>query len=93
MPEKRTGLRPSHDFNRIGPLLSIDASLQQFTLNYLPSINIENNPFVNEQLEQLRGGASALSAAGQMPPFLGITDWINSPPLTPEKLKRKSLSL
>lgn len=67
----------------------IDTKLQQMTLDYFPSINIENNSYVNQELEKLRGPTQSLNQQSQMPPFKGAVHWINSPPLSPETLKGK----
>lgn len=82
-----------------------DVAFQQSVLDYFPSIQIEKNPFVQQQLQQLRGPSpfviksqaqttsgtdlEELPLIAPAPPFKGITAWINSPPLTIAELKGK----
>jgi cytochrome c biogenesis protein CcdA/thiol-disulfide isomerase/thioredoxin len=64
-----------------------DMMLEQKLSRYLPSSMVENNVKVQQQLQQLRG--ETLEKIGKAPDFVGITEWINSPPLTIEELKGK----
>ena len=80
-----------------------DSLLQQSVLEYFPTIQIEKNPFVEQELQKLRspspftakGGEAGKGANGQLPllapspPIEGITDWINSEPLTIDQMKGK----
>lgn len=69
-----------------------DVVLQQFALNYFPMINVEDRPVVREELRKLKSKQS-LSIADRpghkAPDLVGITEWINSPPLSFDKLKGK----
>lgn len=64
-----------------------DMMLEQKLSRYLPSSMVENNTKVQQQLQQLRG--ETLEKMGKAPDFVGITEWMNSPPLTMEELKGK----
>ncbi len=64
-----------------------DMMLEQKLSRYLPSSMVENNTKVQQQLQQLRG--ETLEKMGKAPDFVGITEWINSPPLTMEELRGK----
>jgi cytochrome c biogenesis protein CcdA/thiol-disulfide isomerase/thioredoxin len=65
-----------------------DMMLEQKLSRYLPSSMVENNTKVQQQLQKLRG--ETLEKMGRKAPdFVGITEWINSPPLTIEELKGK----
>ena len=72
--------------------LHADVALQQFALQYIPLINIEDNPLVKSELDKLRKNtAPSLSLDGKTkaPDFIGIQEWINSPPLSLPKLQGK----
>jgi cytochrome c biogenesis protein CcdA/thiol-disulfide isomerase/thioredoxin len=84
--------------------LNWDVILQQSVLDYIPSIQVEKNAWVQEQLQKLRGpspfiikpqdkinshGTGSLPYIAPAPPLRGITGWINSPPLTLDQLKGK----
>lgn len=85
--------------------LNWDVAFQQSVLNYFPSIQVEKNAWVEEQLQKLRGPSpftqtqqtsgkkggdeSNLPYIAPAPPLKGITAWINSPPLTLDQLKGK----
>lgn len=80
--------------------LHYDVKLQQFAIQYIPFINIEDNPSVQKELTKLKiSGSSqynkefmlpshdALSKTYiPMPELIGIVDWINTKPLTQEDL-------
>jgi len=77
-----------------------EVALQQLTLKYMPNGSIENNATVTKELQKLREdtsnapttpstSASASSQTSQIPPFPGISEWINSEPLSSELLKGK----
>lgn len=75
-------------------LFHADVALQQFTLNYFPSLSIENNPTVRNEIEKFKQQATGiplLSAAphvgGAAPDFVGIQEWINTKPLSPATLR------
>ena len=68
-----------------------DVILQQLALKYFPMITIGDNPTVQKEIEKLTQDKtfSILSPTlgSQAPDFIGISDWINSPPLSLEQLK------
>lgn len=70
-----------------------DVVLQQFTLRYFPTITIDNNAFVTKELESLRKETTMIndspipSVGHKAPDFIGITEWLNTTPLTMEQLK------
>lgn len=81
-----------------------DFWFQEWVVNYIPAVQVENNPLVQEELKKLRtssGKGLASSAAGQSsedktlpviaaaPELVGITKWINSNPLTLKELRGK----
>lgn len=77
-----------------------DVAFQQSILDYIPSIQLENNVRLQGELQKLRGtspfetietGAKQgeLPFIAPAPPFEGISAWINSPPLTLADLKGK----
>lgn len=78
-----------------------DMSLQQKFTRYFPTFLIEDNPLVKQELEKLRGGKKEGNAAvrkaepdklsnfGKAPEWVGIVNWINSPPLSLMQLKGK----
>lgn len=78
-----------------------DIAFQQSILDYIPRVQLENNERLKREIEKLRGpspfeGKEKLShKPGELPhiatapPIVGITAWINSPPLTLENLKGK----
>lgn len=83
---------------------NFDSLLQQKVLEYLPNVQIENNAWVEKQLEKIRSHPVGFptstqpevqSNPGQLPliypapNFEGIVEWINSPPLTIDELKGK----
>lgn len=66
-----------------------EVPLQQWTLQYLPWVDIEKNDRLTRELEKLRTPSGQSGAIEEMPPFVGTSSWINSEPLSPEKLKGK----
>lgn len=79
-----------------------DMVLQQQITRFFPPILIEDNPYVKQELEKLRGNdlglgkfdlsnlnPGQLSDLGKAPEITGITNWINSPPLSLMHLKGK----
>ncbi len=82
-----------------------DVIFQQKVLEYLPSLQVENSPFVQEQLQQLRSNPKStgnpfvqpaesrntegLPRLAPAPNFAGIDAWINSKPLSINELKGK----
>lgn len=63
--------------------------LQQWAIEYLPTLQIENNPQVERGLRQYRQGSSFENGKTAAPDFSGITKWINSQPLKIEELRGK----
>jgi cytochrome c biogenesis protein CcdA/thiol-disulfide isomerase/thioredoxin len=85
-------------------LLHWDVLFQQKVLEYLPSLQVENSPFVQEQLQQLRSSANSpfnqskedaekLPMLAPAPNLVGIDDWINSKPLSIPELRGKVVLL
>ncbi len=77
-----------------------DKTIQLKILQAFPSYGnllggVENNKIVSEQLDHLRGGKALedtkgrLSDLGPAPGFTGITNWLNSKPLTLADLRGK----
>lgn len=74
-----------------------DMLLQQKIATFIPSLLIEDNPLVKQQLEKLQTPTSSyvtiipddFSDFGKAPELVGIINWINSPPLSLAKLKGK----
>lgn len=69
-----------------------DMLLEQKLSRFIPSVLVENNAKVQQQLKQLRGEkppVEGLSELGKAPELKGIVGWINSPPLNMEELKGK----
>jgi cytochrome c biogenesis protein CcdA/thiol-disulfide isomerase/thioredoxin len=88
----------------IALLFNWDVAFQQYVLDYIPSIQVEKNAWVQEQIQKLRGpspfivrpqgktdgqGAETLPYIAPAPPLKEVTAWINSPPLTLDQLKGK----
>lgn len=79
--------------------LNWDVAFQQSILDYIPRVQLENNERLKRELQKLRGPSpfenkverksGELPLIAPAPEFEGITAWINSPPLTMEKLKGK----
>lgn len=76
---------------------NIDVILQQFAIEHLPPIPVENNALVQKGLQNLRSDvhfyfvedANTLPNIEKAPEFVGISHWLNSPPLTLADLKGK----
>ncbi len=62
-----------------------DMLVEQKLSRFIPSTVVENN----EKVQQLLQGGKKLGDLGKAPELVGITGWINSPPLTMEELKGK----
>jgi cytochrome c biogenesis protein CcdA/peroxiredoxin len=63
-----------------------DMVFEQKFLRYLPRSLVETNPSLERQLKKLRGETKV---QGMAPDFVGISEWINSPPLSMKELKGK----
>lgn len=81
-----------------------DTAFQTTIADTIPSIILEDNTEVQKALQSLRGEITGpeyqivtmgkegmLSNYGKAPNFRGIANWINSPPLTMEALKGKTV--
>jgi thiol-disulfide isomerase/thioredoxin len=68
---------------------SFDVAFQQWVLKYFPSVNIEDNAIVRQEIGKLREDSASLGELSPAPEFKGIEAWLNSEPLTLEKLKGK----
>lgn len=71
-----------------------DVVLQQIAVRYFPVITFEDNETVKKELEKLRMNTNKmnntmLANEGQAPALVGLTDWINSKPLSLDELKGK----
>ena len=64
-----------------------DLALQQWAAQYVPSLVVEDQPIVREQLIQLK--ASGKESGTENYELEGITGWINTPPLTLKGLRGK----
>lgn len=75
--------------------LHLDVTLQQMTLKYFPSLKIEDNQLVKNELDSLLAldptfKESPIPTIGALAPeFKGIISWINSPELTLKELNGK----
>lgn len=90
------GIRRVFGFLMILTALAIalhwDMSLQQLVTRYIPSVLVEDHPIVKQELEKLRGESNKgeIPVVGsKAPEFVGIVNWINSPPLSLMELKGK----
>jgi len=66
-----------------------DIVIQQKIAHWFPTLNLENNPLLHKELTMLNPTSPRLARAGEAPEIIGITDWINSKPLTLAELKGK----
>lgn len=69
-----------------------DTYFTQLATKYFPFVLLDDNPLVKKQLENLRANnkSAATTVKGEKAPeFVGITNWINSKPLTLQDLKGK----
>lgn len=72
-----------------------DMVLQQIAVKYFPTITVDDNPLVKKELTKLyqeshKGIASpAPHVSGSAPEFVGISQWLNSNPLSIMQLKGK----
>lgn len=76
--------------------LHYDVKFQQFALQYIPLIDIENNTLVINELQKLggkrskfSGDTSSLPKLEAVPELVGITDWVNTGPITFDQLRGK----
>lgn len=73
----------------------VDVVLQQIALKYFPMVTIEDRPIVRQELAKLQTNTSLFGQAidkGEKVPapnFVGISSWVNSPPLSVDQLKGK----
>lgn len=78
-----------------------DIMFAQKALMYIPNIDIENNPAVMERLGTISGNKTPyvnaesnpnlLTNKGKAPELTGISQWLNSPPLTLKDLHGKAV--
>ncbi len=68
--------------------LHADRVLLQFTAKYFPAVSIENNKFVKKELGVFMP-TKIITNQDTAPEIVGIESWINSDPLTLEKLRGK----
>ncbi len=88
----------------VGLAFNFEVALQQFAIKYIPTLQIENNTTVQNELNKLRPKSifsenklenlkteqgSDLPKIAPAPELAGITTWINSNPLTIDQLKGK----
>lgn len=86
----------------VGLAFNFEVALQQFAVKYVPTLQIENNATVQEELKKLRPASefadkiedskkigNKLPLIAPAPEITGITAWINSNPLTINELKGK----
>lgn len=77
----------------------VEVYFQQLAIKYVPTLQIENNPHVQQELNKYRPSSpfatdqapqdGILPKYGPAPEFAGITKWINSEPLTLSDLRGK----
>ena len=67
-----------------------DMLLEQKLSRFIPSSMVESNAKVQQQLQKIRGEKTEMMGDfGKAPELVGITGWINSPPLSLEELRGK----
>lgn len=69
-----------------------DMILQQSISSIVPTVLVEDNPLVKQELENLRAEKSTageVAIGNKAPEITGIVNWINSPPLSLMDLKGK----
>lgn len=88
-------------FTAVALALNWDVAFQQSIIDYVPQIQLESNARLQKELQKLRRASpfeakprdaaksGELPLIAPAPPFEGITAWINTPPLTMDKLKGK----
>src|SRR5581483_2266245 len=72
-------------------LFNIDTIIQTHVTRYFPTLTIEQNPRIIKELEQLKTkhGYHMKAHQTKAPELVGITNWINSTPLSLEQLRGK----
>jgi cytochrome c biogenesis protein CcdA/thiol-disulfide isomerase/thioredoxin len=81
---------------------NLDVVFQQWVLRYFPSINVEDNSLVKQEIGKLRNGTANpntiysidkstdnLGELAKVPELVGINTWLNSAPLTMSELRGK----
>lgn len=92
-------------FTAIAIAFHYDVKFQEIAIQYFPLINIEENPLVIQELDKIKATSSAnknfvlskqktiqsnvLPKLAPAPELIGITDWVNSKPLSIEDLRGK----
>ena len=76
-------------------LFNIDVLIQTHVTHYFPSLTIEQHPRINKELEKLKTthGYHMKTENTHAPELVGITDWINSTPLSLQELRGKVVLL
>ena len=72
----------------------VDVVLQQLAIKYFPMVTVEDRPIVRQELAKLQTTSDFAKAIDRgekvaAPNFVGISSWINSPPLSIDQLKGK----
>lgn len=69
-----------------------DTLAGQKIAQYIPTVVVDENKAVQTELKQLESAqpsTDSLTSYGPAPEFIGLTDWINSPPLSLKELRGK----
>ena len=72
----------------IAMIFHVDIILQEKIAHWFPTITIEQNKLLEEELNMLRE-SKGIEPMEQAPEFTGITEWLNSEPLTLAQLRGK----
>lgn len=86
----------------VGLYFNVESKLQEIAVKYIPTLQIENNATVQDELKKLRPQTEfsekidtakiegkELPLIAPAPEIVGITAWVNSQPLKLEELKGK----
>lgn len=72
-----------------------DVYLQQIAIKYFPMITVDNNELVKKELDRLATNPQVTTPIPQVghaaPEFVGISQWINSEPLSLAELRNKAI--
>lgn len=77
----------------LGIIFHVDLFIQEHIAQFFPTITIENSPLVHKELKMLKKNNQSPLEGTQAPELIGITEWINSKPLTLAELKGKVVLL
>lgn len=75
----------------LGIIFHADVFIQEKIAQFFPSITLEDNPLVHKELKMLTPLRQGYK--GRAPELTGISDWINSKPLTLAQLRGKVVLL